>query len=434
MTDRNIERIKIYTDGSTIKNPGLGAWAAVIVAGKEGDERVRVLTGYEADTDNSRMELIAALEGMRFFRSRQSLTIYSDATYLVNAFQKGWIDTWAANNWQKKPYGSKPAGQIANRDIMEGLDRQAAFHDVEFVLVKGHTGVKYNEMAHSAAYKAALEGEKEVRNRYRARDAFSMAPEEVTEGQEWSVEGVYTPRPAQGSLGRLRFDATCLRPNRDEWFTEGKRRAFAYANATEILQLAEYGHPEGLKKWLYVQKKGDFIRPFLAEEEREADESLIDTSAQILYNVPSDEILYRALVVQLNEATDQQSDGWYTLNREAGRLIDLASGKKKLPPVEYDQGLDYWCVFERLDKESFKSSPVVSPDSPDASRDRYKWCMQKIACELSREEVGPLTPYQRKKKATLGGKQRYMAIPNRYAEAAKNGSFPLSDDELKDLR
>jgi ribonuclease HI len=55
-----MESITVYTDGACLGNPGPGGWAAVIL----GPER-RELTGFEAATTNNRMELTAALEGLR---------------------------------------------------------------------------------------------------------------------------------------------------------------------------------------------------------------------------------------------------------------------------------------------------------------------------------------------------------------------------------
>ncbi|MGC8846271.1 MAG: RNase H family protein, partial [Candidatus Hydrogenedens sp.] len=49
----DIPLVKIYTDGGCIPNPGKGAWAVILTYG----DKEKILTGYEEDTTNNRMEL-----------------------------------------------------------------------------------------------------------------------------------------------------------------------------------------------------------------------------------------------------------------------------------------------------------------------------------------------------------------------------------------
>ena len=55
-------KLKIYTDGACIGNPGPGGWAAIIIANKQ----VKELFGGEKSTTNNRMELTAAIEALKY--------------------------------------------------------------------------------------------------------------------------------------------------------------------------------------------------------------------------------------------------------------------------------------------------------------------------------------------------------------------------------
>ena len=56
-----MKQVEIYTDGACSGNPGPGGWAAILIyKGKRAE-----LSGYEAHTTNNRMELMAAICGLR---------------------------------------------------------------------------------------------------------------------------------------------------------------------------------------------------------------------------------------------------------------------------------------------------------------------------------------------------------------------------------
>lgn len=126
-----MKEVTIYTDGACSGNPGPGGWAAVLRYG----EHVKEISGYMAGTTNNRMEIMAALAGLSELKSQCKVTICSDSAYLVNAFQKGWLDNWQMNGWmnsQKKP--------VENQDMWMAmlLAIKKYKHDVTFVKVPGH--------------------------------------------------------------------------------------------------------------------------------------------------------------------------------------------------------------------------------------------------------------------------------------------------------
>lgn len=190
--------IQIWVDGSTVTNPGPGAWAAVIVA----NGRERTITGYDPATTNSRMELEAAVEGLRFFKGRQEVTVYSDSQYVVNMVAKGWIDKWAVNNFRKRVSRTGKYEDVKNQDLVIRLANQNLVHDVTWEWIRGHDGHHYNELAHMAAYNAAQEGyarDLAMKTGLGPQASISPTPtetaQELTEGGR---QGVDTPRGNEG--------------------------------------------------------------------------------------------------------------------------------------------------------------------------------------------------------------------------------------------
>ncbi len=68
----------IVTDGSCIGNPGLGGWACILRCG----EQTRELSGGDHETTSNRMELMAAIEGLRALKAPCSVRLVSDSMYL----------------------------------------------------------------------------------------------------------------------------------------------------------------------------------------------------------------------------------------------------------------------------------------------------------------------------------------------------------------
>lgn len=130
-----MKTVAVYTDGACSGNPGPGGWAAILIY--NGNERE--ISGFEPHTTNQRMELKAAIEGLKTLKYPCSVQLYSDSAYLVNAFRQNWLGNWLGNGWlnsQKKP--------VENRDLWEELLRLANIHQVEWIKVPGHRDNEYN--------------------------------------------------------------------------------------------------------------------------------------------------------------------------------------------------------------------------------------------------------------------------------------------------
>lgn len=130
-----MKEVNLYTDGACRGNPGRGGWGAILVYGKF----EKVMSGGEAETTNNRMELTAAIEGMRALKEPCIINLYSDSKYLIDAFLQGWVYNWKKNGWRR----GKEA--VKNPDLWEKLLELVEMHEVRFNWVRGHNGHDYNE-------------------------------------------------------------------------------------------------------------------------------------------------------------------------------------------------------------------------------------------------------------------------------------------------
>ena len=130
------KHVLLFTDGSSLGNPGPGGWGAILRIG----EREKELSGGERETTNNRMELTAAIEGLAALKYPCRVTLYSDSKYLVDGLSKGWAEGWRRRGWIKSD--KKPA---LNPDLWERLLDLCATHEVELVWLKGHAGHPENE-------------------------------------------------------------------------------------------------------------------------------------------------------------------------------------------------------------------------------------------------------------------------------------------------
>ena len=82
--------ITIYTDGACSGNPGIGGWGVVIL---EENKEDRLLNGGNDNTTNNRMELTAAIEALKYFEDKQTITLITDSKYVKDGIQS-WIQNW----------------------------------------------------------------------------------------------------------------------------------------------------------------------------------------------------------------------------------------------------------------------------------------------------------------------------------------------------
>jgi ribonuclease HI len=134
-------KVVIYTDGACRGNPGPGGWG-VLLKYKDSD---KALKGFDAETTNNRMELMAVIEGLRSLTNGCTIELNTDSKYVLQGIND-WIINWKKNGW--KTAAKKP---VKNVDLWQQLDEQVGRHDVSWHWVKGHSGVPGNEAADQLA-------------------------------------------------------------------------------------------------------------------------------------------------------------------------------------------------------------------------------------------------------------------------------------------
>ena len=139
------DSVTLHTDGSCLRNPGPGGWAAVL----QWRDEIRELSGAVADSTNNRMELQAAIEGLNALKRPMAVDLHTDSKYVMQGVES-WMPRWKLNGWRtaaKKP--------VLNQDLWQELDAALRRHQVTWHWVKGHAGNEMNERCDELARAAA---------------------------------------------------------------------------------------------------------------------------------------------------------------------------------------------------------------------------------------------------------------------------------------
>jgi ribonuclease HI len=140
-------RVELYTDGACSGNPGPGGWGVFLRAGG----REKELSGGVSETTNNRMELMAAIEGLRALKRAADVDLYTDSIYVRDGITR-WLANWKANGWRTA--GRKP---VKNQDLWEALEVAMQPHRVTWHWVRGHAGNEGNTRADALA-RGAIRG------------------------------------------------------------------------------------------------------------------------------------------------------------------------------------------------------------------------------------------------------------------------------------
>ncbi len=123
------DQIVIYADGSCLGNPGRGGWGVIVIAP---DGSQQELNGHDPSTTNNRMEITAAVEGLRATARGSNVVLRSDSQYVINTMKLGWK-------------------RNKNHDLWKLLDDEQALRRVTFEWVRGHNGDRFNDRADQLA-------------------------------------------------------------------------------------------------------------------------------------------------------------------------------------------------------------------------------------------------------------------------------------------
>jgi ribonuclease HI len=142
-----MKKIQLITDGACLGNPGPGGWACIL---RFGDKK-KEMFGSEPQTTNNRMELTAAMEGLRALKEPCDVEVVTDSQYVKNGITQ-WIHGWKRNGW--KTASKKP---VVNQDLWTELDQLASKHKLAWTWTKGHADHDDNNRCDELATRAARE-------------------------------------------------------------------------------------------------------------------------------------------------------------------------------------------------------------------------------------------------------------------------------------
>lgn len=128
----------VFTDGSSVPNPGPGGWGYVHVAG---GKIISQKHGKDPQTTNNRMELTALIEAYKSMSKDTVVDVFTDSNLCVQTVNI-WAKSWKAKGWRRK------TGPIANLELVQEL---YALHEerpkVKLQWIKAHNGWLWNEYA-----------------------------------------------------------------------------------------------------------------------------------------------------------------------------------------------------------------------------------------------------------------------------------------------
>ena len=142
MIEESSPKIIMYTDGSSLGNPGPGGYGTLLIHGKYKKE----ISGGFRFTTNNRMELLAVIVGLEALKNKNSnVTIYTDSKYVVDSVEKGWLLNWIRIRFKNKK----------NSDLWMRFYEIYQIHQVKFIWIKGHAAIPGNERCDQLAVAAA---------------------------------------------------------------------------------------------------------------------------------------------------------------------------------------------------------------------------------------------------------------------------------------
>lgn len=130
-----MKNITIFSDGSSLGNPGPGGWGTIL----KYNGHVKELSGGDPNTTNNQMELLGAIKGLEALKEPCKVTIISDSKYVVQGINE-WLKNWIKNNWKT---AAKKA--VKNVELWQRYVEVSKIHQIEAMWVKGHAGHEENE-------------------------------------------------------------------------------------------------------------------------------------------------------------------------------------------------------------------------------------------------------------------------------------------------
>lgn len=148
MAEVEEKHFHVWSDGSCrVGSDKMGSWAYIIV--NHHDEIIHSDMGIALNTTAPTMELTAVVNAVSYITHELphgEVTVHSDCELVIKGISE-WISKWKNNNWK-----TAAGTSVKNKDLWDHLDHLTSVVDVKFNWVRGHNGIKYNEMAHDMAF------------------------------------------------------------------------------------------------------------------------------------------------------------------------------------------------------------------------------------------------------------------------------------------
>jgi ribonuclease HI len=143
--------VLLFTDGACSGNPGRGGWAFILK--HPGTGKVKEVSGYEPETTNNRMELMAVIKGLTALtRDDVLVEVLTDSEYVRKGMEE-WMAGWKRNGWKRKEKGK--LAPLKNDDLWKQLDVLKAKHPhMKLTRVAGHSGHPENDRCDELAVEA----------------------------------------------------------------------------------------------------------------------------------------------------------------------------------------------------------------------------------------------------------------------------------------
>ncbi len=135
-----MKQVHLYSDGSSLGNPGFGGYCAILKFGKH----QKIVSGGEINVTNNQMELKAVIEGLKALKEPCKVIITSDSNYVVKAINE-WLKNWIKKNFKG----------VKNPDLWKEFLEVSKAHKLKAIWVKGHDGHKENELCDTIAKQEA---------------------------------------------------------------------------------------------------------------------------------------------------------------------------------------------------------------------------------------------------------------------------------------
>ena len=166
--------IEVWTDGSSIHNPGPAGLAYIIRYFEDKEDSMPVSKeiefsqGFRLSTNN-RMEIMAGIYALKKVLSlvddgtlidARQINLSSDSEYFCKAVNQNWLGKWQANDWMTSSYQGKKSQPVKNKDLWEQIieiQSNLKLKNITLAMthVAGHSGIQENERCDELAVSAA---------------------------------------------------------------------------------------------------------------------------------------------------------------------------------------------------------------------------------------------------------------------------------------